>query len=304
MLPQVYHFVTKGGFSLNVNSLSPYVRLATRSLLGAPFMISRRVLFDYELIFLESGEWELWLDGKTFLCGPGSVLLLRPGQPHSIESYRGQAVSQPHIHFDLWYDSYSEQIPVSFKDLPAFSRVERQWIREDVFKGCGMETPFLKVRDGERFRSLFYGVIDLCGTGGQDRRLAVKAGMLLLLEYLLEENFPQLLQPGPRPVSALQMVRDYIDNNYLNPISLDMLSRQFHYSRYYINREYKKLTGQPVIEYYHSLRVSAAKRLLEEGLSVTETALRLNFHSVYSFSRFFKAKTGLSPTEHRGRGGV
>ena len=52
------------------------------------------------------------------------------------------------------------------------------------------------------------------------------------------------------------------------------------------------------MKYYDNLRVEAAKRYLKKGLSVSKITEILNAGSIYSFSRFFKNKTGYSPTEY------
>ena len=41
------------------------------------------------------------------------------------------------------------------------------------------------------------------------------------------------------------------------------------------------------------------KMLRETALSITEIALQLNFSDIYTFSRFFKQKTGTSPKLYR-----
>ena len=106
---------------MNLNEFSPFIRVAMESILTAPFKINQRVIFDYEIILIESGKWKLTLENKEYICKENDVILIRPGQSHIIESLGNILVSQPHIHFDITYDNFSDKIYVSFKDITQFS---------------------------------------------------------------------------------------------------------------------------------------------------------------------------------------
>lgn len=138
-----------------IDEFSPYIRVASKSFFTAPFRISRRVIFDYEIILIESGKWALTVEDKVYICRENDVLLIRPGQAHMIESIGDIPVSQPHIHFDMIYDDFSEKISVSFKDLPQFDKTELRMIRADVFDGSGLNSPILTVPDLAYFKSVF-----------------------------------------------------------------------------------------------------------------------------------------------------
>lgn len=282
---------------MDIQRICPHVRLAIPSVIQPPFLISRRTLFDYEIIYVESGSMILWVDGKENICQSGDVLLLRPGQPHAIKSFENSIVSQPHIHFDMHFDSFSSKRTVSFQDMSTMTKEEKSWIGEDIFKDANWKGPYLCFTQMELFKQLFYKVIALQGEA-EANPLAIRAHMLLLLDYLLSENFPQMLSRSTAKNNPLLPVREYIDHNHMHPLNLDMLAMQFHYSKYHLEKEFKKLTGQPVISYYHAKRVQTAMDLLQSGLSVTQTAQKLNFPSIYAFSRFFKCQTGLPPSHH------
>ena len=59
---------------MNFDLFSPYVRVAMYSELEAPFKIKRRVIFDYELIFLAEGKWKLTVNETSYLCKKHDVL--------------------------------------------------------------------------------------------------------------------------------------------------------------------------------------------------------------------------------------
>jgi AraC-like DNA-binding protein len=69
-------------------------------------------------------------------------------------------------------------------------------------------------------------------------------------------------------------------------------------------RNFKKAYRVNIINYYRARRLEYAKRALRGGsLTVGALAEQLNFTDIYSFSRFFKMQTGMSPSEYREKKG-
>jgi AraC-like DNA-binding protein len=63
---------------------------------------------------------------------------------------------------------------------------------------------------------------------------------------------------------------------------------------------FKKYTGVPPVQYHLDLKVLRAKELLlYSDKSVKEISYELGFQSIYYFSRVFKNKLGLAPSEIR-----
>ena len=53
------------------------------------------------------------------------------------------------------------------------------------------------------------------------------------------------------------------------------------------------------MEYYSKLKIKEAKKLIRESTySVSEISEMLGYSSIHIFSRAFKKKTGMSPTDY------
>ena len=117
---------------MNINMINPYIRLATESILPKDFYMKQRVLFDFELIYVERGSFVLWYGGREYGAKEGDIILFHPNVRHSIKS-NGDDISQPHIHFSLKYSPESSATPISFKDSSDFTESERQLIEHDPF---------------------------------------------------------------------------------------------------------------------------------------------------------------------------
>jgi AraC-like DNA-binding protein len=64
-----------------------------------------------------------------------------------------------------------------------------------------------------------------------------------------------------------------------------------------LNEIVKRHTGESISSIIYKQIIMEAKRLLNTRLSIKETAYTLNFEDPAHFSKFFKTKTGVSPSE-------
>ncbi len=120
----------------------------------------------------------------------------------------------------------------------------------------------------------------------------------LLREYGQEECAPLDLRSVYNP-SFKELVK-YVDDNFLEKISIDELAFLFHTNRATLCNEFKSMTGVTLLEYVNAKKLALAKRKLAENEdSVTEIAASLNFESIHYFTRFFKKHEGVSPKDYR-----
>ncbi len=92
----------------------------------------------------------------------------------------------------------------------------------------------------------------------------------------------------------------YINNNYEKKLSSELIEKRFKCNFDYINRIFKKETGQTIFSYLSNIRIAHAKSLLTSGnLTIGAIAFQTGFNDIYSFSNFFKKHTGFSPSNYR-----
>lgn len=92
---------------------------------------------------------------------------------------------------------------------------------------------------------------------------------------------------------------DYIAEHYNESIRNDALAALCGISTVYLRKLFSRITGQSPIGYLHTLRIAKAKKMLESDYrSLTEIALALGYADIYSFSKAFKSRTGLTPTAY------
>lgn len=97
-------------------------------------------------------------------------------------------------------------------------------------------------------------------------------------------------------VDKLVAVKDYLSSNYLSPLTLERISRQFLLNEFKLKKGFRQLFGFTVFGYIHELRMQHAQTLLlSGGLTIGETAAVVGYTSDSSFIRAFKRHYGCSP---------
>lgn len=105
---------------------------------------------------------------------------------------------------------------------------------------------------------------------------------------------------GGQYAGKFHMVLKYIEQNYMNDITLDDLANLAGYSSYHFSRIFKKYSSTTFINYLNNRRVKAAELLLlENGNSITDVAMQVGFASLTTFNRVFKSANGCTPSEYK-----
>lgn len=97
----------------------------------------------------------------------------------------------------------------------------------------------------------------------------------------------------------VEQINNYIEENYQNSeLSLKLIAEALDMNPVYISNTYKRKTGDGILMKITALRMEKANRLLlEEKLSVSETAKQVGYAYSQTFSRTFKKYFGVKPTE-------
>lgn len=101
-------------------------------------------------------------------------------------------------------------------------------------------------------------------------------------------------------IETFNEVLDYIDNHYMEDLSLETVANAAGFSKYYFTRLFKQYTDTTFYDYLSYKRIRVAESLLSrQDLSITEIALQSGFSSISTFNRIFKKLKNCSPTEYR-----
>lgn len=101
---------------------------------------------------------------------------------------------------------------------------------------------------------------------------------------------------------VIKQVQDYIEKNYEDKLSVDDLAMKFGLSRRNLERRFRKVTYNSIVEYLQRVRIEAAKQTLERNReNVNEAMYKAGYNDIKAFRTTFKKLTGLSPLEYRNK---
>lgn len=95
-------------------------------------------------------------------------------------------------------------------------------------------------------------------------------------------------------------IKNYLDANYSEAITLDTLAALTHMNKYYLAHTFTKYVGLSPINYLLQKRIQEGKSLLEStSYSVAQISDLLGFSSQSYFSQAFRKATGMTPMQYR-----
>lgn len=225
-----------------------------------------------ELIYVKSGASIATADNKKYRLGDGDLFLTFPNQIHfyhdetSIDAY--MLIFAPDLFSDL-KDIFQNKTPIS----PV--------LHEDQLPGDIAER-LVNIR--ERLNS-----------DDHFSRICAKGGLLSLLGEIL----PQMaLTDTQADQDSIKRLLIYCTENYLEPLSLDILSSELHLNKYYISHIFQERMNMSYKDFINRLRVEHACNLLTKDAHVTEVAYASGFTTIRTFNRAFLKHMGMTPREY------
>lgn len=129
------------------------------------------------------------------------------------------------------------------------------------------------------------------------RAAALKIISLLCRRHSADNNEPYI---GPPHLSAVKRAIGYISAKYDERLTLDIIAEASGLSKYYLAREFHKVTGCTVVSYVNLVRCNMAKRLLSESEeSIEGIARSCGFGNFSYFSKVFLKNVGMRPSDYR-----
>lgn len=237
----------------------------------------------YVIGFIESGRRSLSVCGEKFTAETGDVLLFNPGENHFCCGLDSNT---------LTYGAFNIK-PDIIQKLSAGLTGNRASVRfsENL------------IRDGDLFLSLKKLHETVMRTKTEAAGFGKEELFLLTFSELIGEYSEQceniLLQHSvPECREEIEKACLYINENFSDRVTLDKLCKITALSRAALVRAFAKEKGITPYRYLENIRLNAAKRLLEQGESPVDAALKTGFSDQSHFTNFFKAYIGLTPKQY------
>jgi AraC-like DNA-binding protein len=145
-----------------------------------------------------------------------------------------------------------------------------------------------------------------CSYEGHMRQLYYEAKIieLFLMQAQQAENMMgrKPVQIKAADIEKLHAARQFVHMNMLEPISLQQVARAAGLNDFKLKKGFRELFGTTVFGYLNELKMTHAKRLLQDGgVSVGDIAIDLGYSEPQNFTKAFKRHFGYTPGEVKGR---
>lgn len=101
-------------------------------------------------------------------------------------------------------------------------------------------------------------------------------------------------------ISLIENTIEMIEDELLNSLNLDELSRKIGLSKYHLDRLFKSLCSKPLISYIRGRRLSLSLHdLIHSKLNIIDIAMKYQFEYEQSYIRAFQNQFGITPAKYR-----
>jgi len=148
----------------------------------------------------------------------------------------------------------------------------------------------------DEIRQLFLEMIELNTSTSPNKHNLAAQNALKIIQILASK--PEIKKN--KSLEAMKIFY-YLDRNMFKKLNLNKMAHDLSFSRSKLISLCKSELGATPYEIHLTKRLEFAKLLLiqKRESKIFEISQRLNFHDQYHFSRAFKSKYGLSPTQFR-----
>jgi AraC-like DNA-binding protein len=237
---------------------------------------------DYFLTTLLEGRATIQQADKTYIMNPGDLALMTGGLPYTIEyevTSRRLIVRIPNEVFKQRLTNCEEKAIIGHLPNEGLGRVVN-----DLLKSLAFEAESLNVT--EQF-TLTQSLLELAG--------ALTRAMIK----------PDDLKTEPRHTDLLNRIFSYIEEHYMDSdLTPEKIAKGNGISTRYLHSLFRD-SGTTVLKWVWERRLKAARSdLLDPAQAqarISEIAFRRGFNDSAHFSRTFRSRFGVSPTQLRTR---
>ena len=233
--------------------------------------------YHIELTFVKSGQTKVTVDSTVYDLEAGDVMVIFPNQIHRFDTME----REKYILMIVNPDTLSELTKYFISSVPT----------SNLIKGGARDAELSSL--AEKISEAYY-------SDEKYRDTIVRGYLLAFFGKLLQRL--DLKAVHSKEYNVLGAILNYCINKSDKPLSLDLLERELHISKYYISHIMSSKLHMGFNDYINSLRVSnACKYLKKTDKSITEISDLVGFNTLRTFNRAFFKQMQMTPSEYRAK---
>ena len=242
-----------------------------------PHKNEREGLNSYLFFIVLSGSGQLDYKGESYSLGTGDCVFINCKSAYSHST-------GPDLWSLQWCHFYGPNMNAVYQKY-------RQRGGKPVFKTQRLSS----------YRTILQELYDTAGSADYVRDMRINEKLSSLLTLLMEDAWDD--PPGGSRLSEaavdIQLVKEYLDENFTDRITLNALAGRFYINKYYLQELFKDRYGSTVNAYLNQVRITYVKQQLRfTDKTIEALAAELHIEPPY-LSRLFKKIEGVSPSQFR-----
>lgn len=268
----------KDCIELSLADIQPVILRSARNVLQPGFRTGIRVIPHYQIQYIQEGRGSVSIGGETHAAARGMLFFWGPGTRHSIES----DTKDPLVILGAQFHLSPAMKPVRFFDFGGFP-------------------PAVRIRTQARVESV---LMEMAREYREQRRYWQQAAGSLCKTFLLWLARLDAGSASGRALENADLILQFIHERYMEPLTVGAIAKHFHFHPSHVNKLVMNATGRSTHQYLLHVRMNQAVELLHStNLSVKEIAAMVGCPNLPYFSRLFKKKIGISPSDLRRNAG-
>ncbi len=241
--------------------------------------VSRRTnLASYLFFVVTKGSGFLDYDGSTYSLKTGDCIFIDCRKPYA------HYTSEENLWTLKWIHFYGASMP---------------GIYEKYLERGGQ--PFFRPPYTGSYLQLLEALYEIADSSIFIKDMKIYEKITSLLVLIMEESWNP--EGSPKKASHkrnLMDIKNYLDQNFNEKITLDDLAETYYINKFYLTRIFKEQFGSSITNYLLQVRITHAKQLLRfSDMSIAEIATECGMSDANYFSRTFRKVEGMSPGEFR-----
>lgn len=269
-----------------------------------PFLVSYQCLSEYdsnsfmwhchpeiEITYVKEGSMHYRINNRSFHLKEGDIIFCNSNALHSGEMENQEDCSYIPITFDpkLIYGFFQSTICTRYVD-PVIQNLAV----------CAVHIDYSE-KWHETFRDRMLEVISLDKQKPDFYELDISIRMQLLWRLLVEHlpHQPVSTTSDFTEYERIRRILSYIEQNYMNQITLDDISEHIHLCESECTRLFKRHMNTTLFSFLQEYRIERSLEYLNTKESISNIAEKTGFSDSNYYTKVFSKIKGCSPREYR-----
>lgn len=231
-----------------------------------------------EIFAVFEGDLVFYINDKKYPLKAGEFILVNSNEIHSIDASQPNKTLVLQIPISLFQNHLSDGQYIYFSHFTPRQDHELMWQIESIYN------TYLEKSVGYEFKvqSMFFNV------------------MYLMVSKYQNHSVTESIKIQNKGLNKLSQIASYMRENWRSDLTLESTAEHFGYTATHLSKMFRKYAKTTYRSYLEEVRVGKAyEELLATEYSIGEIASRNGFPNSNAFTRAFKTRYGMLPSEFK-----